>query len=103
MKSYDAPINLSSEGVLALYTLKEQYPYIKNKEILILQSEQGFIDENSNTLNQEKLQSFIEKMQNNKDSYQLSSIDKLKKMNLQKLSYEVRISQDGKSIYARIK
>lgn len=36
LKSYDAPINISSEGVLALYTLKEQYPYLKNKEILIL-------------------------------------------------------------------
>lgn len=41
-------------------------PYLKNKEILILQSEQGFIDENSNTLNQEELQSFIEKMQKTK-------------------------------------
>ncbi|EAL9481663.1 hypothetical protein DYV56_07800, partial [Campylobacter jejuni] len=67
-----------------------------------MQSEQGFIDENSNTLNQEELQSFIEKMQKNKEDFKLSSIDKLKKMNLQKLSYEVRISQDGKSIYARI-
>ncbi|EAI0767743.1 hypothetical protein FQW84_08570, partial [Campylobacter jejuni] len=66
-----------------------------------MQSEQGFIDENSNTLNQEELQSFIEKMQKNKEDFKLSSIDKLKKMNLQKLSYEVRISQDGKSIYAR--
>ncbi len=103
LKSYDAPINISSEGVLALYTLKEQYPYLKNKEILILQSEQGFIDENSNTLNQEELQSFIEKMQKNKEDFKLSSIDRLKKMNLQKLSYEVRISQDGKSIYAKIK
>ncbi|ECR7697658.1 hypothetical protein LWC47_001797, partial [Campylobacter jejuni] len=65
-----------------------------------MQSEQGFIDENSNTLNQEELQSFIEKMQKNKEDFKLSSIDKLKKMNLQKLSYEVRISQDGKSIYA---
>ncbi|EAI0774865.1 hypothetical protein E0374_08590, partial [Campylobacter jejuni] len=64
-----------------------------------MQSEQGFIDENSNTLNQEELQSFIEKMQKNKEDFKLSSIDKLKKMNLQKLSYEVRISQDGKSIY----
>ncbi|EAJ8559280.1 hypothetical protein OED18_001706, partial [Campylobacter jejuni] len=63
-----------------------------------MQSEQGFIDENSNTLNQEELQSFIEKMQKNKEDFKLSSIDKLKKMNLQKLSYEVRISQDGKSI-----
>ncbi|EAH5413008.1 hypothetical protein D8974_09525, partial [Campylobacter jejuni] len=62
-----------------------------------MQSEQGFIDENSNTLNQEELQSFIEKMQKNKEDFKLSSIDKLKKMNLQKLSYEVRISQDGKS------
>ncbi|BEK29870.1 hypothetical protein B11399_09170 [Campylobacter jejuni] len=103
LKSYDAPINISSEGVLALYTLKEQYPYLKNKEILILQSEQGFIDENSNTLNQEELQSFIEKMQKNKEDFKLSSIDRLKKMNLQKLSYEVRISQDSKSIYAKIK
>ncbi|EAI1160490.1 hypothetical protein C7U34_00420 [Campylobacter jejuni] len=103
LKSYDTPINISSEGVLALYTLKEQYPYLKNKEILILQSEQGFIDENSNTLNQEELQSFIEKMQKNKEDFKLSSIDRLKKMNLQKLSYEVRISQDGKSIYAKIK
>ncbi|EIX7247836.1 hypothetical protein PVM16_001211 [Campylobacter jejuni] len=68
-----------------------------------MQSEQGFIDENSNTLNQEELQSFIEKMQKNKEDFKLSSIDKLKKMNLQKLSYEVRISQDGKSIYTRIK
>ncbi|EAH9076444.1 TPA: hypothetical protein SGY00_001327 [Campylobacter jejuni] len=68
-----------------------------------MQSEQGFIDENSNTLNQEELQSFIEKMQKNKEDFKLSSIDKLKKMNLQKLSYEVRIPQDGKSIYARIK
>lgn len=68
-----------------------------------MQSEQGFIDENSNTLNQEELQSFIEKMQKNKEDFKLSSIDKLKKMNLQKLSYEVRISQDSKSIYARIK
>lgn len=99
LKSYNAPINISSEGVLALYTLKEQYPYLK----IILQSEQGFIDENSNTLNQEELQSFIEKMQKNKEDFKLSSIDKLKKMNLQKLSYEVRISQDGKSIYAKIK
>lgn len=99
LKSYDAPINISSEGVLALYTLKEQYPYLK----IILQSEQGFIDENSNTLNQEELQSFIEKMQKNKEDFKLSSIDRLKKMNLQKLSYEVRISQDGKSIYAKIK
>lgn len=37
LKSYDAPINISSEGVLALYTLKKQYPYLKNKKILILQ------------------------------------------------------------------
>ncbi|EDP6813891.1 hypothetical protein FVZ96_08680, partial [Campylobacter jejuni] len=66
-------------------------------------SEQGFIDENSNTLNQEELQSFIEKMQKNKEDFKLSSIDRLKKMNLQKLSYEARISQDGKSIYAKIK
>lgn len=26
LKSYDAPINISSEGVLALYTLKKEYP-----------------------------------------------------------------------------
>ncbi|EPM5954573.1 hypothetical protein ACTNNS_001523 [Campylobacter jejuni] len=42
-------------------------------------------------------------MQKNKEDFKLSSIDKLKKMNLQKLSYEVRISQDDKNIYARIK
>ncbi|EEA7485316.1 hypothetical protein INU05_000148 [Campylobacter jejuni] len=45
-------------------------------------SEQGFIDENSNTLNQEELQSFIEKMQKNKEDFKLSSIDRLKNMNL---------------------
>ncbi|EOB2839205.1 hypothetical protein [Campylobacter jejuni] len=42
-------------------------------------------------------------MQKNKEDFKLSSIDRLENMNLQKLSYEARISQDDKNIYARIK
>ncbi len=73
--------------LLLIFLAREYWLFIPSKSNtptlnLILQSEQGFIDENSNTLNQEELQSFIEKMQKNKEDFKLSSIDRLKNMNL---------------------
>lgn len=103
LKSYNVPINLSSDGIFALYTSKEQYSELKNKEFIILKSEQGFTNEQSNTLNKTELLKLIQTMKKNKDNFKLKSLDTLKNINLQKLDFDIKISDDAKNIYAKIK
>ncbi|EGK8036635.1 hypothetical protein IO385_000621 [Campylobacter lari] len=86
-------INLSKDSSINVYTNNN----VKNKSIILMQSEKGFVDANNKHLNQKDLQSLLETITKNNQS-----LHKNIKAKVQKAKYTLSVSKDAKSIVVNL-
>ncbi|EAL9772844.1 hypothetical protein D0772_07735, partial [Campylobacter lari] len=86
-------INLSKDSSINVYTSNN----VKNKSIILMQSEKGFVDANNKHLNQKDLQSLLETITKNNQS-----LHKNIKAKVQKAKYTLSVSKDAKSIVVNL-